>query len=119
MATWIVFLRAVNVGKRKYPMAQLRQVLTDAGYGEVETHIQTGNVRLTSPLRSRAKLERELDALLSADRGFTVAVVALTPAELREVAADIEALSDADPPSGGHYVSLLRDAPTPAAKQVI
>lgn len=119
MATWIVFLRAVNVGKRKYPMAQLRQVLTDAGYGEIETHIQTGNVRLSSPLRSRAKLERELDALLSADRGFTVAVVALTPAELREVAADIEALSDADPPSGGHYVSLVRDAPTPTAQQVI
>ena len=44
MPTFIAFLRAVNVGKRKYPMAELREALTDAGFEEVETHIQTGNV---------------------------------------------------------------------------
>lgn len=116
MPTWIVFLRAVNVGKRAYPMAQLRAVLTEAGYDDVETYIQTGNVRLSCPLRSRARLESALDKLLTADRGFPIQVVALTPAELREVAADVEALSAADPATGGHYVSLLKAEPSAAGR---
>lgn len=119
MPTWIALLRAVNVGGRSYPMAQLRAVLTEAGYRDVETHIQTGNVRLTSPLRSRAKLECELERLLSDDRGFTVEVVALTPAELAGIAADADELSEADPPSGGHYVSVLKTAPTDAGRRTI
>lgn len=119
MPTWIALLRAVNVGGRAYPMAQLRAVLTEAGYGDVETHIQTGNVRLTSPRRSRAGLEAELERLLTDDRGFTVEVIALTPAELVEIAADADELSEADPPSGGHYVSVLKTAPTAAGRRTI
>ncbi|OFE15397.1 hypothetical protein BA895_06715 [Humibacillus sp. DSM 29435] len=119
MATWIVFLRAVNVGRRSYPMAELRQTLTDAGYANVETHIQTGNVRLTSGLRSRAKLEAAVEKVLEADRGFEVPVVALTPVELAALAADVEIISSTDPPSGGHYVSLLKATPTAGATGTI
>ncbi|MEO6999862.1 MAG: DUF1697 domain-containing protein, partial [Terracoccus sp.] len=110
---------AVNVGKRTYPMAELRQALTEAGYTDVETHIQTGNVRVDSSLRSRAELEVAVEEVLEADRGFEVPVVALTPAELTALAADVEAVSSTDPPSGGHYVSLLKVAPTAAATRVI
>ncbi|MDN5766513.1 MAG: DUF1697 domain-containing protein [Humibacillus sp.] len=119
MATWIVFLRAVNVGKRTYPMAELRQALTEAGYTDVETHIQTGNVRLTSSLRSRARLEAAVEQVLASDRGFEVAVVALTPAELTVLADDVEEISATAPPSGGHYVSLLKSSPTAAATTTI
>ena len=63
MPTFVAFLRAVNVGKRKYPMAELRAALDAAGYEEVETHIQTGNVLLTTPVRSRAKVEKALEEL--------------------------------------------------------
>ena len=58
MPTFIAFLRAVNVGKRKYPMAELRDALTDAGFEEVETHIQTGNVLFRTSLRSRTEGDR-------------------------------------------------------------
>ena len=119
MATWIVFLRAVNVGRRSYPMAELRQALVAAGFTDVETHIQTGNVRLCSSLRSRAGLEAAVEKVLEADRGFEVAVVALTPAELTVLAADVENLSPVDPLNGGHYVSLLKAAPTAAATETI
>lgn len=119
MSTWIVFLRAVNVGGRAYPMAELRAVLTEAGYGDVETHIQTGNVRLTSPVRSRAKLETALEVLFEADRGFSVATVALTPGELTRVAADATVLAEASPAAYGHYVSLVKATPAAAdAKRV-
>jgi uncharacterized protein (DUF1697 family) len=119
MSTWIVFLRAVNVGGRRYPMADLRAVLTEAGYADVETHIQTGNVRLTSPVRSRGKLESALEALFEADRGFSVATVALTPAELTRVAADATVLAEASPAAYGQYVSLVKATPGVAdAKRV-
>ena len=114
MSTWIVFLRAVNVGARKYPMAELRDLLTQQEYGDVETHIQTGNVRLTSPLRSRATIEAALEALFEADRGFPVVTMAFTPRELTQVAHDATGLAEASPPAYGQYVSLLKVAPSAA-----
>ncbi|NUS52514.1 MAG: DUF1697 domain-containing protein [Nocardioidaceae bacterium] len=112
MPRYVAFLRAVNVGKRKYPMAELRAALEAAGYDGVETHIQTGNVVLTSTLRSRAKLETELERLFEKDRGFEVRTVVLTPAELAQVAADADTLAAEHPDLKGHYVSLLKDTPS-------
>ena len=94
MAKFVAFLRAVNVGKRKYPMAELREALTDAGFEEVETHIQTGNVLFRTSLRSRAKVIAALEKAMREDRGFEVPVVLLTPAELTETHA--EACDSAD-----------------------
>ncbi|WP_310964303.1 DUF1697 domain-containing protein [Nocardioides terrisoli] len=120
MSTWIVFQRAVNVGGRKYPMAELRQMLTEAGYGDVATHIQTGNIRLTSPLRSQARLEKDLEALFEADRGFDVGTVAMAPAELGAVAAEAdEVVAELGAPEFGHYVELLRSPPSAEATAVI
>jgi uncharacterized protein (DUF1697 family) len=110
--TWIAFQRAVNVGGRKYPMAELRSLLTGAGYADVATHIQTGNIRLTSPIRSRVKLEAELEALFAADRGFDVPTIVFSPAELAQVAEDADRVSAPDPPTYAHYVELLRATPS-------
>ena len=79
MPTYVAFLRAVNVGKRKYPMAELRAALDAAGYDQVETHIQTGNVLLTTPVRSRARVEKALEELFEQDRGFVVRRSPRTP----------------------------------------
>jgi uncharacterized protein (DUF1697 family) len=109
--TFIAFLRAVNVGKRKYPMAELRQALADAGFEEVETHIQTGNVLLRTSLRSRKKVIAELEKAMLADRGFEVPVVLLTPAELTELYAEAQTFADGRTLKG-HYLSLLADPPS-------
>ena len=93
MPTYVAFLRAVNVGKRKYPMAELRAALDAAGYAGVETHIQTGNVLLTTPVRSRAKLEKALEEVFEQDRGFVVHTVVLTPRELTQVAGDADEIA--------------------------
>ena len=111
MATFIAFLRAVNVGKRKYPMAELRDALTDAGFEKVETHIQTGNVVFRTSLRSRQKVIAALEKAMLADRGFEVPVVLMTPQELSEVydeACDFGGGKKLQ----GHYLSLLADPPT-------
>jgi uncharacterized protein (DUF1697 family) len=119
MPRHVAFLRAVNVGQRKYPMAELRTVLEAAGYEDVETHIQTGNVLLTTPTRSRAKLEAELEKLFEKDRGFEVRTIVLSPTELAQVAADADEVAAQHPAGHGHYVSLLKDAPGAAAARTL
>ena len=119
MPTWIAFQRAVNVGARKYPMAELRAVLDQAGYADVATHIQTGNIRLSSPIEEREVLEKELEALFAADRGFEVPTIVLAPHELVQVAADADAVTADGEPEFGHYVELLRMEPDPDAVAVI
>jgi uncharacterized protein (DUF1697 family) len=110
--TFIAFLRAVNVGKRAYPMAELREALSRAGFEEVQTHIQTGNVLLRTRLRSRAKVIASLERAMREDRGFEVPVVLLTPEEL--LAARDEAVAFAGGRElRGHYLSLLAQPPTP------
>ncbi|OLL99773.1 hypothetical protein Ae406Ps2_2477 [Pseudonocardia sp. Ae406_Ps2] len=50
MRTHIALLRGINVGGHgKVPMADLRRVLGGRGCADVVTHIQSGNVALTSP----------------------------------------------------------------------
>ncbi len=112
MATYLVFLRAVNVGGRQFPMAQLRALLEGAGFDGVETHIQTGNVRLESSRRSVTRLSEELEELFEADRGFEVPTVVLTPEELSEIVADADEVAREHTPVSGQYVELLRAAPT-------
>ena len=116
--TFIAFLRAVNVGKRKYPMAELRAALAEAGFDDVETHIQTGNVRLRTSLRSRAAVVGALEEAMLADRGFAVPVVLLTPAELVSTCAEAEAMARGRALKG-HYLSLLAHPPDPAAARAL
>jgi uncharacterized protein (DUF1697 family) len=109
--TFIAFLRAVNVGKRQYPMTELRDALTAAGFEKVETHIQTGNVVFRTSLRSRQKVIAALEKAMLEDRGFAVPVVVMTPQELSEV---YEEACDfgGDKLLQGHYLTLLAQPPT-------
>ena len=55
MTTYVAFLRAINLGaKRKFPKEAIRAAVEAAGMTEVETYINTGNVRFASTLRARA-----------------------------------------------------------------
>lgn len=79
---WIVFLRAVNVsGKGRLPMAELRAALTDAGFENVRTYIQTGNLLISSPLK-RADVEAKVEALLIREFDLDRPALAITRDEL-------------------------------------
>lgn len=55
---YVVLLRGVNVGgKNKLPMADVRAALLDAGFADVATYIQSGNVVLQSDLRAQGVAE--------------------------------------------------------------
>ena len=65
-------------------MPALRELLTEAGFGDVQTYVQSGNVVLSSDSSPR-QLERESAALISERFGFEVPVIARTRAELARV----------------------------------
>ena len=110
----LALLRAVNVGKRQVKMAALREWLVEAGYTGVDTYIQTGNVKLTTPLRSQAKVEAALEELLLARAGFEVPCIMLTPEELTGLVADADALEPppfADHPEQRRFVVFFKEPP--------
>lgn len=115
MPRHIAFLRAINVGKRQVKMADLREWLTEAGYEDVQTHIQTGNVAVTTPSRSSAKVGREIETLLGDRCGFEVPCIMFTPEELKQVAADSAAIGAppfAEEPNTKRYIVLYQEPPT-------
>ena len=86
MTTFVAFLRAINLaGRRKVPMADLRAVLADAGYGDVTTHLQTGNVVLQSNLRSAKTIARDLEAALGTAFDFDIDVMVRTAGETAKI----------------------------------
>jgi uncharacterized protein (DUF1697 family) len=113
MATYIAFLRAINVGKRTFSKDAIVRACEAAGCTDVVTYINTGNVRVTTPLRSRATLETALEMAFEAEAGFEIPTIVLTPKELTAVAAHAEKVGGTH--DGRHYVSLLKDLPTAAA----
>ncbi len=112
MATYIGFLRAINLGaKRKYPKASIIAAVEAAGFTNVATYINTGNVRFDTTLRSRAKIEAALETAFEVEAGFEVPTIVFTQKELREIAEHAASFGH----GGRHYVSLLKEAPTDAA----
>ena len=116
MATHIGFLRAINLGaKRKFPKAAIVKAVEAAGFTDVETYINTGNVRFDTSLRSRAKIEAALERAFEAEAGFAVPTIVFTQKELRAIADEAASYGH----GGKHYVSLLKDVPTAAAVKAL
>jgi len=111
MPTQIALLRGINLGAHnRVPMAELRAHLTEAGYGDVRTLLQSGNVVLDAdavPEQLATDLEREL-----AER-FDVRspVVVRTRDELAAVVA-LDPLRDAVEQDKLYQVSFLSAEPS-------
>ena len=111
MATYIAFLRAINVGGRFAKMATLRTGLSDKGFGEIESHIQSGNLRFTSSLRSAAEAELALETALEELCGFTVRTIVRTSAQLGELSSYGESLQAPLEGEVRRYVTFLKEDP--------
>jgi uncharacterized protein (DUF1697 family) len=74
MGRHVALLRAVNVGGRKLPMAELRALCAEIGWTEIATYIQSGNVVFSSQGKAAA-LETALEEAIRERFGFEVPVV--------------------------------------------
>lgn len=111
MATYIALLRSVNVGGRFVKMDALRAGLSHRGFGDVESHIQSGNLRFTSSLRSVAKVEIATEMALQELCGFTVRAMVRTPAQLGELTSYGAGLAAPLEGDVRRYVAFLKEDP--------
>ena len=89
MNIYIALLRGINVsGQKKIPMAELRELLTNAGLEHVKTYIQSGNVIFKSPETDAQKLELKMHEAIKTHFGFEVPVLVKTPSQLQQVFDD-------------------------------
>ena len=84
MARLIVLLRGINLGARnRISMPELREALEEAGYDDVRTYLQSGNVVLTST--ASARVARDCERLMADRFGLEIDVVVRTRNELANV----------------------------------
>jgi uncharacterized protein (DUF1697 family) len=87
MTTLVALLRGINLGStNRVAMPKLRSALADAGFENVRTYVQSGNILLDTELADAALAE--ILATLIAERfRLDVPVVVRSAAELAEVVA--------------------------------
>lgn len=86
MGRMVALLRAVNVGGRKLPMAELRALCAELGWEDVATYIQSGNLVFAGNGKPKA-IEQELEAAIAKRFGLAVPVIVRTAAEWAKLAA--------------------------------
>ncbi|NBM18072.1 DUF1697 domain-containing protein [Streptomyces sp. GC420] len=83
--TYAALLRGINVGgSKKVPMAELRALIQDIGYGAVRTHLNSGNAVFTAG-GTAAETVAELEKAIEAHFGFQVPCLVRDTAGLRAV----------------------------------
>jgi uncharacterized protein (DUF1697 family) len=106
----VALLRGINLGaKRRVAMADLRALLTDAGFENVRTHLQSGNVVLETAA-TPDKAARTMEELIAERYGFDVDVIVRTAPELADVAAN-SPFADVEADGSRHHVVFLPQKP--------
>lgn len=98
-------------------MPELRELLTDAGFEDVRTYVQSGNVVLTSAAKP-AKVAALTEELIAERFGFDVDVIVRTSDELAEVVR-VNPLADVADNPKRYQVSFCDDEPDAAAVEQI
>lgn len=80
MARMVALLRAVNVGGRKLPMAELRTLCGELGWTDVATYIQSGNIVFCTPGKPEA-IEAALEAAIRKHYGYEAPAIVRTAAQ--------------------------------------
>lgn len=112
MTRWVILFRGINVGgHRKIAMAELRLALSDAGFQNVQSYIQSGNV-VADLDASRAETTQAIQAVVARQFGFDVDVLVMTPRQLGEAVDDLPFdAARADPARVHLFFHLAPEAP--------
>jgi uncharacterized protein (DUF1697 family) len=112
----VVLLRGINLGPRnRIAMPALREALSDAGFEDVRTYVQSGNVVLGSEL-SEEELVARCEEVISDSFGLDINVVSRTGDELADVVARNPLKAVAENPRR-YQVSFLARQPDPEVVQ--
>ena len=110
----IVLLRGINLGPRnRIAMPQLRKLLETAGFDDVRTYVQSGNIVLSTRRRPESTAVA-CEKLIGDELGLDIPVVVRTRDELAEIVRRDPLGDVADDPKR-YQVSFLDGEPDPKA----
>ena len=82
-SSFVALLRGINVGGRNpVRMPELVACFRDAGYGDVSTYLQSGNVLFSADHETSRKLEAKVEAMLEQRFGIPILVIVRSRDEL-------------------------------------
>jgi uncharacterized protein (DUF1697 family) len=114
MTRYVALLRGINVGgKNLIKMPALRACFADAGFTDVTTYIQSGNVLFRSPA-PQAQLTARIEEALSAAFDYQANVVVRSHAQLRTVVTQAPDGFGSDPATYRYDVLFLKEPLTAA-----
>ena len=86
MPKYVALLRGINVGRHnRVAMADLRELLIGLGYGDVRTHLQSGNAIFTTTHQKPARLALAIEEALREKLELSVRCLIWSAKELRAV----------------------------------
>ncbi|GGO86823.1 hypothetical protein GCM10011584_09970 [Nocardioides phosphati] len=107
---YVALLRGINVGgNNKIVMKELAEAFREAGYADVSTYINSGNVLFSAPKRPT---EEELEKVITDAFGLTISVLVRSHDEIAKVVA--KAPKELDDPDVRPDVYFLRPGLSPA-----
>jgi uncharacterized protein (DUF1697 family) len=86
MQRYVALLRGINLGKRRPPMARLRELFEELGFGSVETFIASGNVVFSAKSGDAGRLEARIAGHLGKSLGYGVDTFVRTLEEVVSIA---------------------------------
>lgn len=115
---YVAFLRGINLGNRRPPMAQLRGLFEEIGFTAVETFIASGNVIFTEQNANTSALESRIEAHLEASLGYNVDTFLRQAAHVRSIAESKEFPEDGQPGITIHVGFVKQKLPPTIARQL-
>jgi uncharacterized protein (DUF1697 family) len=116
MNGYVALLRGINVGgKNLIKMVELKLCLEDAGFQDVHTYIQSGNVLFRAAGSDQAKLTKEVEDALSKTFTYESLVVVRSRKQMKDIVTHAPKGFGLDPATYRYDVIFLKE-PLSAAK---
>jgi uncharacterized protein (DUF1697 family) len=105
----VALLRGINVGGNNLiSMAELRRCFEEAGFENVSTYIQSGNVLFQTSARNAERLALKIESALTERFGYTALVVLVSQEKLAAVIEGAPGEFGSDPGKYRYDVIFLR-----------
>ena len=112
MKTYIALLRGINVGgQKKMPMVEVRKMMTNIGFKDVQTYIQSGNIIYRSESNSTIEMEGMIQGAIENTFGFDVPVLVKSVNEIQYILTKNPYNNENDLAKNRVYFVLLQDTP--------
>ena len=113
MQTYIAILRGINVsGKNKIAMKDLKAALDGAGFQNVATYIQSGNVVFKHKQTAEKTLAQQITQLIKTNFGLDVPVLVRTAENIQQAYNHNPFLKQKDIDTEKLHITFLADVPT-------